>query len=385
LGKTTPDNVLTTRQYAIAGRLLLLDFDRAFGSKWRPCPGLDHLSGGESSPGGGSFRTDLAVEAHEVLRQSMGPQIPGVSTSTEETDFGSITRVAITTPQAARALGKSMGNYITIDAPELPLRDRELESEVSQALARELVGLIRTSMNNVDFWAIPDFTTLICGLGNWNATPDAIGPLVAGKVMVTRHVYSMTPPEKRGGLKSVAAISPGVLGLTGIETAEVIVGVVGRVRPNLVIVVDALAARSVSRLGTTIQLGDTGIQPGSGVGNRRFGITRETLGVPVIAVGVPTVVHAMTIVADALNIMGQASQGTSPESPGTPRGVQEITGDPQLPPAVSQMLQPYLGTLIITPKRWTFLAKELSDVVAGGINYALHPAIDEEEIYQYLQ
>ena len=137
-----------------------MDFDRAFGSKWRPCPGLDHLSGGESSPGGGSLRTDLAVEAHEVLRQSMGPQIPGVSTGTEETDFGSITRVAITTPQAARALGKSMGNYITIDAPELPLRDRELESEVSQALARELVGLIRTSMNNVDFWAIPDFTTL---------------------------------------------------------------------------------------------------------------------------------------------------------------------------------------------------------------------------------
>ncbi len=377
LGKTTPDNAL--------GRSLLLDFDRSFGSTWRPCPRLEHLSREESSPGGGSFRTDLAVEAHEVLRQSMGPEIPGVNTRTDETDFGSITRVAITTEQAARALGKAMGNYITIDAPELPLRDRELEREVSQALARELVGLIRANLNNVDFWAVPDFTTLICGLGNWNATPDAIGPLVAGKVMVTRHVYSMTPPEKRGGLKSVGAISPGVLGLTGIETAEVILGVVGRVRPNLVIVVDALAARSVSRLGTTIQMGDTGIQPGSGVGNRRFGITRETLGVPVIAVGVPTVVHAMTIVADALSIMGQTPQGISPEQQDGPHGIRDITGGPQLPPAVSQMLQPYLGTLIITPKEVDVLAKELSDVVAGGINYALHPAIDEEEIYQYLQ
>lgn len=362
-----------------------MDFNRAFGSKRRPCQSFERLSTEESSPGGGSLRTDLAVEAHEVIKQSMGPSIPGVNARTDETDFGSITRVAITTEQAARALGKAMGNYITIDAPDLPLRDRELQSQVSQALARELVGLIRANLNNVDFWTVPDFTTLVCGLGNWNATPDAIGPLVAGKVMVTRHVYSMTPPEKRGGLKAVAAISPGVLGLTGIETAEVILGVVGRLRPNLVIVVDALAARGVSRLGTTIQLGDTGIQPGSGVGNRRFGITRETIGVPVIAVGVPTVVHAMTIVADALNIMGQAQQGMGPQPPVGPRSIQDIAGASQLPPAVSQMLQPYLGTLIITPKEVDVLAKELSDVVAGGINYALHPAIDEEEIYQYLQ
>ena len=193
-----------------------MDFNRAFGSKRRPCQSFERLSTEESSPGGGSLRTDLAVEAHEVIKQSMGPSIPGVNARTDETDFGSITRVAITTEQAARALGKAMGNYITIDAPDLPLRDRELQSQVSQALARELVGLIRANLNNVDFWTVPDFTTLVCGLGNWNATPDAIGPLVAGKVMVTRHVYSMTPPEKRGGLKAVAAISPGVLGLTGI-------------------------------------------------------------------------------------------------------------------------------------------------------------------------
>ncbi|MEA4883515.1 MAG: GPR endopeptidase [Clostridia bacterium] len=364
-----------------------MEFSRAFGRKPRPWSGFESPSDADYIGNTGSIRTDLAVEANELLQRSAGAQAQGVVSHTEETEFGSITRVRVLTDQAARALGKAVGNYVTIDAPDLPIRDRELESQVADALAHELVAMIRASYDNLDFWQVPDFTTLVCGLGNWNATPDAIGPLVAGKVMVTRHVYSMTPPEKRGGLKSVAAVSPGVLGITGVETAEIISGVVARVRPNLIIVVDALAARSVSRLGTTVQLSDTGIQPGSGVGNRRFGITRQSMGVPVIAVGVPTVVHALTIVADALQIMERCDRGPQPLTGVGPLGGPGASADTamQLPPAVASLLQPYLGTLIVTPKEVDVLVKDLADVVAGGINYALHPAIEQDEIYQYLQ
>ncbi|MGI6518389.1 MAG: GPR endopeptidase [Bacillota bacterium] len=362
-----------------------MGFDRSFGAKWRPCQALEHLSECELGVGGGRCLTDLAVEANELVQRASRAEVPGVSSQVEETDFGSVTRVRIQTEQAARSLGKAVGNYVTIDAPDLPLRDKGLQEEVSQGLAHELISMIRANLNNMDFWAIPDFTTLVCGLGNWNATPDAVGPMVAGEVLVTRHVYSLTPPEKRGGLKSVAAFSPGVLGLTGVETAEIIAGVVARVRPHLIIVVDALAARSISRLGTTIQLSDTGIQPGSGVGNRRFGINRETMGVPVIAVGVPTVVHALTIVGDALDIVGRGQQpGIQSHQMAGPMAELGL-GQPSLPPAVAQMLQPYFGTLIVTPKEVDVLVKELSHVLAGGINYALHPAIDEDEIYLYLQ
>jgi spore protease len=359
---------------------------------------------GFSPPGGGALRTDLALEAHQAVQHGIGRPIPGVVSEVAETEWGSITRATVSTPQAARALGKSIGTYVTIEAPDLPARDKTLSEEVAEALAGELVAMIIRNFGGADYRTAPNFTTLVCGLGNWNATPDAVGPMVAEKVLVTRHIHSMTPPEKRGGLRAVAALSPGVLGTTGIETAEIIAGVVERLKPDLIIVADALAARSVSRLGTTIQLGDSGIQPGSGVGNRRFGITRDSMGVPVIAVGVPTVVHAMTIVQDALGIMGRAASGAGapgvagalnsgpqgdgagarPVGPG-PMGAAVEPGEPPLPQAVQQMLQPYLGSLIVTPKEVDVLSEELAEVVAGGINLALHPAIDEEEIYQYLQ
>jgi len=316
-----------------------------------------------------------------------GGPVPGVASEVSETEWGSVTRVRISSPEGARALGKTVGTYITIEAPDLPVRDKVLSEEVAATLSDELIAMIMRCFNGADYRTAPNFTTLVCGLGNWNATPDAVGPLVAEKVLVTRHIHSMTPPEKRGGLRAVAALSPGVLGITGIETAEIIAGVVERVKPDLIIVADALAARSVSRLGTTIQLGDTGIQPGSGVGNRRFGITRETMGVPVIAVGVPTVVHAMTIVQDALAVMGSGGaprQQRGQVAPG-PMGAAVEPGEPPLPQAVQQALQPYLGSLIVTPKEVDLLSEELADVVAGGINLALHPAIDEDEIYQYLQ
>jgi len=143
----------------------------------------------------------------------------------------------------------------------------------------------------------------VVGLGNWNATPDSLGPKVLENLMVTRHLLEMSPPELRKGLRPVAALAPGVLGLTGIETGEIIMGVVDRMGAKAVICIDALASRSVDRLCSTIQISDTGIHPGAGVGNRRLAINKETLGIPVIAIGVPTVVHAVTIISDAMNLL----------------------------------------------------------------------------------
>lgn len=343
------------------------------------------------------YRTDLAIESQQMVGGAESSAFPGVKSFTEETDFATITRSSITTQYAAQALGKSMGNYITIESPDLQLGDREIQKEIGSIVAHELSTLIKMNFPNGEY-NNDTFTVLLCGLGNWNATPDAVGPMVVDKAMVTRHVYEMTPPEKRGGLRSVAAISPGVLGLTGVETSEIVSGVVSRIRPNLVIVIDALASRSVSRLGTTIQIGDSGIQPGSGVGNKRAGITRESMGVPVIAIGVPTVVHALTIVADAIEIMEEnghqenAKGAFNIQNQFAQQSMQvtnkDITRSPEVESRIQiakQILNPHFGTLVVTPKEVDVMVKDLADVIAGGINYALHPAIEENEIYQYLQ
>jgi len=346
--------------------------------------------------GSRTYRTDLAIESQQMVEKAESSAFSGVRSFTKETEFATIIRSSIITNDAARVLGKAMGNYITIEAPDLQLGDRQIQKEVSSIVAYELSNLIEMIFPAGEYKK-DDFTVLLCGLGNWNATPDAVGPMVVDKAMVTRHVYEMTPPEKRGGLRSVAAISPGVLGLTGVETSEIVRGVVSRVKPDLIIVIDALASRSVSRLGTTIQIGDSGIQPGSGVGNKRAGITKETMGVPVIAIGVPTVVHALTIVADAIEIMEEdKEESLSPkesnvknkDSQQGPDGdKRDFLRTSQVQSRIKiakQILNPHLGTLVVTPKEVDIMVKDLADVIAGGINYALHPAIEKNEIYQYL-
>ncbi|HCC32810.1 MAG TPA: GPR endopeptidase, partial [Clostridiales bacterium] len=214
---------------------------------------------------------------------------------------------------------------------------------------------------------------------NWQVTPDSLGPRVVGQLLVTRHLQQSAPPELMGGLRAVCAVAPGVLGLTGIETGEILRGVVDRVRPKMVLAVDSLAARKVGRIMTTVQIADTGIHPGSGVGNRRLGITEETLGVPVVAIGVPTVVHAGVIAGDLLEeLVGQLEQDIR---------FRESLG--QIAESVRGWLSERgssgnMRELVVTPKQIDGMIRQVARVVAGGLNLALHPGIDADDLAQYL-
>lgn len=342
-------------------------------------------------------RTDLAIEAHEVIVEREGPpELPGVIVHNEETEHATISRVTVETDVGARLIGKAPGNYSTIDAPALRGHNREIHEELGVLVAKEIQWFIEQHQLG------PEDTVLVVGLGNWNATPDALGPKVVGELMVTRHLIEFSPPELRKGLRPIAAIAPGVLGLTGIETGEIIRGIVGQIEAKAVFCIDALASRSVNRLGSTIQIADTGIHPGSGVGNKRMAINEETLGIPVFAIGVPTVVHASTIVSDALDIIG----GEDPEQTQRAQELPQKTTfnlDPQRimgsqaqkqsqPPVtaeqkrymVAQVLEPYMGSMIVTPKDIDELIDDVTNVIAGGLNTAFHESVDYSEIFQYL-
>jgi len=223
----------------------------------------------------------------------------------------------------------------------------------------------------------PDDSALVVGLGNWNATPDALGPRVTSKLLVTRHLHDYVPADVAGGLRKVAAISPGVLGITGIETAEIILGIVEKIKPGVVICVDALAARSVERIGTTVQIADTGINPGSGIGNQRKGLNRDTLGVPVIAMGVPTVVHAATIAHDTMEALASSLQGKKPffQLFNSPQERREM---------VNQVLNPSVGELVVTPKEIDDLIEDMAKVIAGSLNAVLHTSIQSQDLLKYL-
>lgn len=315
-----------------------------------------------------SVRTDLALEAQELISRRTGQEVPGVMSETEETRYATITRVRVMTPEAERVLGKARGNYITIDSKYLRSRSKEIDEELAQVFAREFLRLAPLA---------PDATVLVAGLGNWQATPDALGPRTVEYLTVTRHLHNYVPQELKGGMRAVCAISPGVLGLTGIETGEIIRGVVNNVRPDLVVVIDALASMSTKRLGATIQMGDTGISPGSGVGNRRMGINRDSLGVPVIAIGIPTVVAAETIAMDAMDFVEGQTRPGGPRPEETQQASARRT-------YLRQMLAPYFGALVVTPKEVDDLVEDLAEILAAGLNAALHPSIDWDKILTYL-
>ncbi len=327
-----------------------------------------------------NVRTDLTLEAHELLRekavreQEQQQDIPGVELENTGDERIKITRVRVTSPTGEAAIGKPMGNYITLEIPGLRDNDQELYEETCRALAKELTGILQLNEKTL---------TLVVGLGNWNVTPDALGPKVVSSMMVTRHLLEYLPEQVDEGVRPVCAVAPGVLGITGIETGEIIRGIVDRIRPDYVIAIDALASRKMERVNTTIQIADTGIAPGSGVGNKRMELSRDTLGIPVIAIGIPTVVDAATMANDTIDLVLDSMIQQAPKGTEFYNMLKSIDRDEKYT-MIREVLEPYVGNLIVTPKEIDEVVKKISKVVANGLNIALHQGITLADVDRYV-
>lgn len=299
---------------------------------------------------------DLAIEAKEMYAESADTtdSIPGVEAETEEIDgYINITRVEILNETGAENLGKDIGNYTTIEMPNRYFDDEELYKKLCEVFAKELNLLTEKILTD------SKDSVLVVGLGNWNITADALGPKVINSIAITRHLIEYIPQHVDENLRPVCGISPGVLGITGIETAEIVRGLVDRVKPKLVIAIDALCSRKMERINTTVQLASTGITPGEGVGNRRFALSEKTMGVPVIAIGVPTVVAASTIAGDTIEMLKEDFE------------IDKLP-DAFSHSSVKQSINSRFGDFIVAPKDVDTVIDDLSKVIANGINMTLH-------------
>jgi spore protease len=290
-----------------------------------------------------NIRTDLAVESVYTHHGN------GVSEENLTVENLKITRIKITTAQAAEKVGKPVGNYVTIEGDNITKKEPEILENIAKILSHEIRRILPPGVDNI----------LVVGLGNRRITPDSLGPSVIERVMVTNHIIKFLNTEKERDFSSVSGISPGVMGVTGMETVDIVKGIVDIARPSLIIAVDALCAKNAGRMFKTIQVTDTGINPGSGVGNRRDGLNKEKLGIPVIAIGIPTVVDANSIISDALTTFFQKNSELE--------NGQEIIND---------ILESSNSGLIVSPKDIDNLIERGAKIVANGINLALHNNID---------
>ena len=309
--------------------------------------------------------TDMALEARDIVRGKAQQEVPGVKVEERKLEGIQITGVEIFEEEAERLMGKPQGHYTTLDVPAFKERDPDLKERLSAAIAGELAPMIPDAL---------DACVLVVGLGNWNATPDALGPRTVERLLVTRHLASLVPQDIRDRMRPVAAIAPGVLGTTGIETVDIIRGVVREVRPDRVLAIDALAARNLDRLLGSVQIADTGIHPGSGVGNRRQGLTETTLGVPVTALGVCTVVQSVSIAQEAVQLLANqlADEVKFYE-------ILQQMAEPEQRGLIDEVLGNKLGDLMVTPKEIDVLIDDMAEVLAAAINQVLQPRLDPTE------
>lgn len=299
-----------------------------------------------------SPRTDLAMEAFDASGQS---EFPGVEVRRWDVADVQMTEVVISDAHSAEQLGKPCGNYMTMECRLLRERDLDARIAMSNLLGEEFSRVLPKDAQT---------PVLVVGLGNRQITPDALGPAVVERTLVTRHM--MESEFSALALRSVGAIAPGVLGVTGIETLEMLQGLAKALSPAAIVCIDSLAARSALRIGSTIQLSNTGIQPGAGVGNRRRSLTRETLGAEVIAVGMPTVVYAATLARDAFSALA--------EKQNTP------ADDESLDRMERELLSEDVGEMIVTPREIDVLIQDAAELIAAGLNRALHPTLSDAEI-----
>ena len=295
------------------------------------------------------IRTDLAMEAFQGPDNSF----PGVHVNHWETMGIQLTEVAIETEAASQALGKAVGTYMTLECDALRQRDLDARLAMSNLLGEEIARMLHRE---------GEAPVLVVGLGNRRITPDSLGPQAVDRTLVTRHMFEELPGFTDERMRNVCAIAPGVLGVTGIETMEMAEALVARVHPQAILCIDSLAARASSRIGAAVQLTDTGIRPGSGVGNHRRSLTREALGVPVIAIGMPTVIYAATLARDAMEAL-------SPDAE-----------DGDLDRIEQELLTGERGDMVVTPREIDGLIADAADVIASAINRALQPDLSQEEI-----
>ncbi|MFC6332477.1 GPR endopeptidase [Paenibacillus septentrionalis] len=321
-------------------------------------------------------RTDLALEAVEMATELTAAPLPGIEREMFEDNGILITRLHVQDQAGSQAIGKMVGRYITIEVPQLRNGDTTVQDRVATHMAKEFeLFLQRSNINK-------DAKILIVGLGNWNVTPDALGPIVVENVVVTRHFFELMPNDVAPGYRPVSAVSPGVLGTTGIESSEIVKGIVDQSKPDLVIAIDALASKSIERVNTTIQIADTGIHPGSGIGNKRKGITQEALGVPVIAIGVPTVLYASTIVNNTIDLMRNHLANHNGDNDKIFGLLNQMSEDERLT-FVKEVLEPVGHNLLVTPKDIDEFIEDIGNIIASGLNAALHEAIDSSNVAAY--
>ena len=308
-----------------------------------------------------SIRTDLALEQKERFEADQ-VEVQGV-VLTEEVDEEreiKVTTVKIETENGAKVMQKPVGTYVTMEAPNMAVPDEDYHREISAEIKKLLERFLESGRQ--------EYSALVVGLGNRKVTPDALGPYVVDNLNITRHIvkeygkYAMGEEHAR----LVSAIVPGVMGQTGMDTVEIIRGVVSETKPDFIIAIDALAARSSKRLNRTIQIADTGINPGSGVGNHRNAITEETVGVPVLAIGVPTVVDAATIVNDTMeNFIAALEESESLKGVGVV--MQGYTAGEKYE-LVKELISPHLNGLFVTPKDIDETVKRISYTISESLN-----------------
>lgn len=309
-----------------------------------------------------NFRTDLALERRDLYKKAnnIEKEVDGIETTEEKIGEDiTVSKVKILNENGENAIGKKKGNYITIDIKNLKIASEDEIQKASEVVTKELKDIINNLVS-------PEDPILIVGLGNLYVTPDALGPRVVQDIDITRHILEYMPNVLEQGTRSVSAVSPGVLGTTGIETLEILKGIVDNIKPKLIIVIDALASRSIARISSTIQIADTGIVPGAGVGNARKELTINTLGIPVIAMGVPTCVEAATIAADSLDLFIKKVQEEAQSNDFLNKLQDEDKYE-----MIKEVLAPQDYNFIVTPKEIDELIENMSSVVARGINFAI--------------
>lgn len=309
-----------------------------------------------------NFRTDMADERRDIYKKAnkLEGDIPGIETIekiSNENIKSSV--VKIINEEGEKAIGKPIGTYVTVDIKNLRLADDDEIENASNIISEELASIVDEKIGKQD-------EILVVGLGNQFVTPDALGPKVSQEIEVTRHLLKYAPECVIKGARSVCTIAPGVLGTTGIETLEIIKGVVDNIKPKLIIVIDSLASKSIERISSTIQISDTGIVPGAGVGNTRKELSKNTLGVPVIAIGVPMVVDLATITNDCLdifieNLQSQAKSNEYLNNLKSQDNYEEI----------KTALNPRDYNMIVTPKEVDDLIENMKNIVSKSINYAI--------------